>query len=728
MPHPVVRLARVKLPVRPLPPRASAPPVVARAPRIGADLGPDAKKDALAGMLARAVGVRSHDQLYMPLAPTLQRRAKSADKPTLEEHDKATAEHKDAYRHGSESRSRKVTGEGGQALKDKEMQAFLLDKLRNHGGLTVAVYIGDESGGEMTTIKKGPRKGLRVNTGAGAEFRSQAYKFAIAHGAIGVTQWRPPPPAATKPAAAAAPSAAAAPAAAQIPAAPAAPVLAKAPAAPPAPALANPPAAPPAPVPAKPLAAPGAPPAPAGPPATFVPTLLANKAMEMTASTPKQLRQITEAAQALLGPLWTKPVKVKTLAIFTHGWEGGIRVDVDEKEANTQLYSDETVSGLKGAKQYPWIRQVAQYLSDNPRVVLYACRAAGDADAGGNHAWWNAFKEAKGNPKALKKLGAAPKGGRKGEFEEFATKANTMEEMGGGLPFAGAMREGIQQELVRRELKKQGVDLNALDKTLKAAEEAAEKQLSQEKGGAHLKGDERTQRIAALAKEQMAKLMPTYDALQAAAWKTVLAKNDVRVLSHLDRGNTTANSRLAEFAADPAGGKLGERTSFLHLLAEAIIKDVTARNPKRTIEDEEFRELVRKLGFKIIATKEGWRYKDHKKTRKEDLEVLDKQYAPLRHAVTDKAAKKKLDAEFKADKSKITQHWSMQANDEDAKAMSIRELAYLGLVPAVGLLTRVAEPTAEDFSDMELTDDAKKMMLRGMRIFHRDVRKIIESL
>src|SRR5262249_49086613 len=143
---------------------------------------------------------------------------------------------------------------------------------------------------------------------------------------------------------------------------------------------------------------------------------------------PHQLAALTAMAQAALGKDWSEPVRVKTLAIFTHGWEEGIRALVNEE---ADRYSNSKVTSMAGyGTQLVWARQLAENLADRPTVVTYACRAAGDTDAYQNH--------------TLKR-----------SFNKFETIAFSRAEMGGGVPFGVRLREGVEQGLVARELKKQ---------------------------------------------------------------------------------------------------------------------------------------------------------------------------------------------------------------------------------------------------------------------------------
>lgn len=97
-------------------------------------------------------------------------------------------------------------------------------------------------------------------------------------------------------------------------------------------------------------------------------------AMELTSSLPSLLASLNTAIEALLAdfPEVTGPepvrVRVKTLAIFTHGTRRGLQAGPRAQWIRAQLC--------------PWVEGIAPYLAPAPLVVLYACSTAGQPPTG----------------------------------------------------------------------------------------------------------------------------------------------------------------------------------------------------------------------------------------------------------------------------------------------------------------------------------------------------------
>jgi hypothetical protein len=504
--------------------------------------------------------------------------------------------------HQKTGKANLADGEGGKALAANEMQSLLVDQLETHGGLTVAVYIGDESGGSVKKKDKelsGDKMSDWFNDGKGGEFRKKAYEFAIAHGAIGVSKDN---------------------------------------------------------------------------------SLRAKMAMEMTQEMPQQLARITAAAEALLRPAgWTRPVRVSTLAVFTHGIEKGILLDVDEKEYAEHQFSNRVVKWMHSDEQYAWVSQVSRYLSDNPTIALYACRAAGDLESAAISkvygAWRDKYAAAKKARDHAKKAGNSKKEEsaaaemaslrpqrpkRTGDFDEFAGWSRSAEEMGGGVPIAGLMRGGFEQALIRREIARaRGVSLESLDAAWEKAVAQAGRDVAAEKHG-RLKDYERFARVDQRAKEIFAAQTPGYD-------EAFRHRGEVRVVSHSDAGHTVANSRIAEFTSEPddQASALGVRSSFLHTLLAFIVfeaSDIAGTE----LSPERWHETLKDLGNKVIT----------------------------------------------------------KANGDDELA-AVREIPFIGVDAAAWMLARPDRPVMADIEDLDVDPKTTAMVLRGLRTFHRKVREII---
>lgn len=668
------------------------------------DAGAGARQDALAGALARVVRERQERATAVPAvaerAAPLQRRthkhaAGSAPATDAGETDAGTdaggsesKKVKNAFLLEASSRRKDhgkaanlAEGEGGKELAPTAMQALLRGQLAR-GGLVVAMYVGDESGGEIVRKDKHKKPITAYNDGAGGEFRKQAYKFAIAHGAVGVGKGG----------------------------------------------------------------------------------LRANMAMEMTATTPRQIASIVAAAEEALAGVPHPPVQVGTLAIMTHGWEAGIRVDVNEKEFAEHEFSNKVVAGLYSDDQYSWIAQVAQYLAKDVSVVLYACRAAGDVDSAHNMGLWaeaHAIKDPAKRRKRLQELES--KAVNHGNFQEFRGWAPSEAWMGGGMPLAARVYDGIEQSHVRRLMAKGRPDvLKDLERgwldavaTAKRTVDGEAKRLKHTPGYHELTSPERDSAITATAKTIFAKANRGYEQ----ALLAVRRDSTIRVLSHLDRGNTVGNSRLAEFAGewlDPEHPerKTLTRTSFPHALAEGIIFAVLERDPARArgpgYTMDEIQALIGVLGMWIIATKEEWRQPDAKKSslmvrligdtslrpepsaseaaeQQAAIAALDARVAAQRKSTTDKTQRRGIDKGYKQAKKAITGAWS---TDEivHAKEMTIREIPFLGIHNAVAILTSTRKPTLQDVAHVPITDDARLSMVLGLTIFHRYVQATIAKM
>jgi hypothetical protein len=606
-----------------------------------------ARDDGLASLLSRSVAARRAGDIawWSPQTPmrTLSRKgevneAKDVKSAQQEADTKGRSSRftRDPKTKKRTTKKELVSGEGGTAVTPGEMRTLLLGQIKRHGGLTVAVYVGDESG-------------------ESAEFRSQGYKFARQHGAIGVTRDG---------------------------------------------------------------------------------RLVSQMAMEMTASTADQLLEITSLAAALLattedeakpGEEWTAPVRVATLAILTHGWEEGVRVKVNEHEAQrfregTIDYSDKMVVGLSGDAVYPWIARVAQYLSASPTIILYACRTAGDLDSPGEMTVWeraNNIKDPVKRAAEIKRLTDLHL--PSGSFQDMPGWTSTQESMGGAMPLAGRVLEGLEQALVRRQIAEhEQVSLDVLEKRWLAVLAKAEA------GKERMSSRERDRWITLEATDAFAAATPGY----ASALKVVRARpGGMHVWSHLDRGNTTGNSRLAEFrmdaldAKDPSS-KSVTRTTFINELAMEIAG--IAMQHKHFEAYDGFSGLVSKLGGTTVATRpDGNTLVDRLDERKKN--ALANAEKKIKDPAALAAMKIATQARYAADKAAIKAHWSELARDEEATSTALREIPFIGSQAVVAMLVRPSGPSVADLANVDLTTGAKPVVLRGLQIFHRDVQAIMRT-
>lgn len=142
-------------------------------------------------------------------------------------------------------------------------------------------------------------------------------------------------------------------------------------------------------------------------------------AMEITRTVPELLAALETALDLRGEDGVPQPLRIKTIAFFTHGWEHNLKIHVED---GTDARGKQTkIAKTPGRGQYkPLYAAIAGYLSASPRVLLYACLTAADvADgfAGGltqDLGKWLAEREGAENPTQVELWGHSVSGNTAG--------------------------------------------------------------------------------------------------------------------------------------------------------------------------------------------------------------------------------------------------------------------------------------------------------------------------